>query len=74
MIEKRLKVIMMDDDIKQSDLARKLKISQSSVSQMLKCGMSTHRLEEICGILGYDIILKKGDKVYGVKCSNLGKH
>ena len=74
MIEKRLKVIMMDDDIKQSDLARKLKISQSSVSQMLKSGMSTHRLEEICGILGYDIFLKKGDRTYGVKCSNLGKH
>ena len=74
MIEKRLKVMMIDDDVKQSDLARKLKISQSSVSQMLKSGMSTQRLEEVCSILGYDIIFRKGDKTYGVKSSNLGKH
>lgn len=74
MLEKRLKVIMIDDDVKQTDVAKKLKISQSSVSQMLRKGMSLERFEELCRILGYDVILKKGDRTYGVKCSNLGKH
>lgn len=74
MLEKRLKVIMIDDDVKQTDVAKKLKISQSSVSQMLRKGMSLERFEELCKILGYDVILKKGDRTYGVKCSNLGKH
>ena len=74
MLKKRLKVIMYDEGVKQSDLARKLRTTQSNVSQMLSRGMSLDRFEEVCSILGYDIILRKGDKTYGVKCSNLGKH
>ena len=74
MLEKKIKMILIDDGIKQRDLAVKLKVSSANVSKMLKDGMSLHRFEEVCGMLGYDIFLKKGDRVYGVKSSDLGKH
>ena len=66
MVEKTIREIMYDERVTQTELARRLGISQASVSHMLHNGMSLGRLEEVLGILGYDIVLKKGDREYGI--------
>ena len=65
MLERELRMIMYDNRISQTDVARKLGVTQSTISQQLHNGMSLERFEEICKILGCEVILKKGDMEYG---------
>ena len=74
MLERELRIMMYDNRVTQTDIAKKLKTSQSNVSQMLSRGMSLSRFEEICKILGCEVIFKKGDTEYAIDFSNPSKY
>lgn len=59
---KHIKIAMVENDIKQKDLAEMLEITAASLSKMLKNdNIGYNKAEEIANVLGYDIVWKKRD-------------
>lgn len=67
MLEKLLKEVMWAERMSQAYLGLILGVNQQSVSSMLARDMKVSNFLKICDALGYEVVMRKGEREFAVK-------